>query len=243
MKLIFHRLPCVDSTNPYAKHHAQQFDAAQMTCVHADEQTAGRGRFGRKWHSPKGNIYATFVFWLPKETKDLGALAELMAVSLAEVLFRKSLQPTIKWPNDVRLSGKKLAGILCETVFEEERVACFLGIGVNVSATQKELAEIDQNATSLHVETGQSWDPDPFLQELSEQFLRNFKLFRASGFAPFYKTVEALLAYWNEEVIFFDGAKEIRGICRTVAPDGRLILELPDGTLQTFAAGDLSSRK
>ena len=91
----------IDSTNTYAKTHGNEFPLGQITCITADEQTAGHGRFNRPWSSPKGvNIYASFYFRLPKNTKHLTSLAQVMTASIATVLT--NLNPKIKWPNDIQ---------------------------------------------------------------------------------------------------------------------------------------------
>ncbi|HSX10991.1 MAG TPA: biotin--[acetyl-CoA-carboxylase] ligase, partial [Chlamydiales bacterium] len=188
-------LDCVDSTNTYAKEHVSDFPPHQITCVHAEEQTAGRGRYQRKWISPRGvNIYATFYFRLPANTLHLASLAQVMACSFAAVLIHEGLKPKIKWPNDVQLSGKKISGVLCETAFQKEFVDLFLGIGINVNLDAKGAAEIDQPATSLLIETGRKWDKAALLKKVQKQFTTDLEQFKKGGFAPFHSAFENLLA-------------------------------------------------
>src|SRR5579872_3829888 len=86
------QLDVIDSTNTYAKQHAASFPKDQITCVTAEEQTAGRGRYDRKWVSPKGvNIYATFYFTLPANTLDIVSLSQVMAYSLSSLLLQEGL--------------------------------------------------------------------------------------------------------------------------------------------------------
>ena len=90
-------LETIDSTQAYAKRNSSSFPPNQITCITAEEQTAGRGRFQRTWQSPKGvNIYATFYFQLPSKTPHLTSLAQVMAFSFATVLRHEGLQPKIK---------------------------------------------------------------------------------------------------------------------------------------------------
>src|SRR4051812_3291883 len=104
----------IDSTNTYAKQHAQDFAPDKITCITAEEQTAGRGRFQRKWISPRGvNLYTTFYFRLPLSTLHLTSLCQVAAFSVSSLLLQSDLHPKIKWPNDVLLSGKKISGVLC----------------------------------------------------------------------------------------------------------------------------------
>ena len=94
------------STQKYAKENVKQFDPNEITCITAEEQTDGIGRFKRTWISPKGNIYATFYFSLPKNTMHLISLAQIMTLTCAELLLSKGLSPQIKWPNDILVKLK-----------------------------------------------------------------------------------------------------------------------------------------
>ncbi|HSX25607.1 MAG TPA: biotin--[acetyl-CoA-carboxylase] ligase [Chlamydiales bacterium] len=232
----------IDSTNTYAKKQCQTFAKDQITCITAEEQTAGRGRYQRNWVSPRGvNIYATFYFTLPADTLHLVSLAQVMAYSLAMVLIKEGLHPKIKWPNDIRLNGKKVSGVLCETAFHGKEVEIFLGIGINVNMDEEKLRQIDQPATSLKVETGHTWDRAALLKKLQKQFLADLEAFKKGGFTPFHSQFENLLAYKGETVRCFDGKKEWIGVCHSLTNDGQLNLFLPDGSIQTILSGDINS--
>lgn len=233
-------LDSVDSTNTYAKSHAAAFPAGQITCITAEEQTAGRGRYQRKWISPRGvNIYATFYFRLPANTLHLVSLAQVMTYSLASCLMHEGLDPKIKWPNDVQLSGKKVSGVLCETVFHKDDVELFLGIGVNVNMEKEAAAQIDQPATSLLIETGRKWDKAALLKKLQKQFEADLEKFKKGGFAPFRNAFENLLAFKGQTVRCFDGTKVWSGICHSLTNEGHLNLYLPDKTMHTVLSGDI----
>ncbi len=161
----------MDSTQSYAKKHWESFAPDAITCVIAETQTGGYGRQKRAWLSPKGaGLYATLVFRLPASSNFLSCLAILLARSLASLLKQGGVEPHIKWPNDVQINGKKIAGILCETQEKENWVQVFLGIGININTGQEDLATIDQPATSLLLETGRLWDRKVFFQTLVKQF-------------------------------------------------------------------------
>lgn len=232
-------LDSIDSTNNYAKEHVASFAKDKITCVTAEEQTAGRGRFGRTWQSPRGvNIYATFCFCLPMQSMHLISLSQVMAASFAKVLLDEGLHPKIKWPNDLLLNGKKLSGILSETVFEKTGVQIFLGIGINVNMDKDALAHIDKPATSLQIETGRAWDRNTLLKKLQVQFSRDLEKFKKAGFTPFHAFIENLLAFKGQTVRCFDGKKEWIGICHSLTNDGQLNLYLPDKTMHTVLSGD-----
>ena len=235
-------LDTVDSTNAYAKKHGASFAPDKITCVTAEEQTAGRGRFQRKWTSPRGvNLYATFFFHLPVGTVHLTSLGQVMTYSFASLLIREGFHPKIKWPNDVQLHGKKVAGILCETVFHPRLVEIILGIGINVNMEKRDLAAIDQPATSLKNETGRVWDKKDLLEKLGKEFASDLETFKKEGFAPFRDPFENLLAYKGETVRCFDGTKEWVGICHSLTSDGQLNLYLPDHRIHTVLAGDIKA--
>lgn len=230
----------IDSTNLYAKQHCKNFPQGAITCITADEQTAGVGRYQRKWVSPKdAGLYATFYFSLPLSTLHLVSLAQLMALSFSKVLQNEGLKPEIKWPNDVRLHGKKVSGILCETQFHPEHVDIFLGIGINVNLDAETAAKIDQPATSLFIETKKKWDKNEVLKKLQAQFIKDLERFKREGFTPFYKEFDLLLALKGETVRCFDGKKTWVGICHSLTEDGQLNLLLPDHTFHTMQSGDI----
>jgi BirA family biotin operon repressor/biotin-[acetyl-CoA-carboxylase] ligase len=231
-------LDIIDSTNTYAKQHAATFPPAQITCITAEEQTAGRGRYQRKWVSPRGvNIYATFYFRLPVNTLHLTSLAQVMTYSFASVLLHEGLHPKIKWPNDIQLSSKKVSGILCETAFQKDFVEVFLGIGINVNL--EDAGSIDQPATSLLLETGRKWDKAALLKKIQKQFTADLEKFKKEGFTPFHSAFENLLAYKGQTIRCFDGKKTWEGICHSLTYDGQLNLYLPDKTMHTILSGDV----
>jgi BirA family biotin operon repressor/biotin-[acetyl-CoA-carboxylase] ligase len=234
----------VDSTNTWTKKNSNLLDPNPLTCVTALEQTAGRGRFHRKWLSPKGrNIYATLFFCLPHKYPHMINLGQILSLSCIAVLKKKGFCPQIKWPNDILLDGKKVAGVLCETVFFEDRIGVVLGIGINVNMSKEWLDTIEKPATSLAQLTGQTWTPEQILEPVLKQFLKDLDTLHTKGFDPFRSVYEKLLAYKGELIVCNDGVKLIKGICHSMNPDGRLNLLLPDGQVTTLAAGEVRREK
>lgn len=114
----------IDSTNTWSKRHTGEWAPEGVTLVTASKQTSGRGRFKRTWISPPDvNIYATFCFWFDPKRNDVGHIPQLLALAGASTLMQQGFLPKIKWPNDLLLNGKKVAGILCETILEQEKEA------------------------------------------------------------------------------------------------------------------------
>lgn len=174
-------LDIVDSTNTYAKIHGASFAPNEVTCIIAEEQTGGKGQFQKKWNSPpRVNLYVTFYFHLPNPTQNLSSLAILMAKSIKTVLDREGFHATLKWPNDVQVSGKKIGGALCETIFHPKHIEIILGFGLNINMEDRELAAIDQPATSLKNETNRTWDKKEILKKIQTQFLHDLEQFRGN---------------------------------------------------------------
>ena len=154
----------IDSTNAYAKRNISLFNKDILSLVTADEQTAGRGRYAKSWHSPKGeNIYATYVFFSKQEV-DQAHLVQLLAKTAVQTLEHYKVFATIKWPNDLLIDGKKIAGILIEVVDD----CIIMGIGLNINMNENSLALIDQKATSLFLETGAMHPPKEVLNLLTK---------------------------------------------------------------------------
>lgn len=164
----------VDSTNAYASRRAAELPHG--TFVMADAQTAGRGRLDRRWHSPSGgNVYMSVVVKVfpPVPTAALpGVLTLTMALAASDVIRREGIVATLKWPNDVLVEGRKIAGILAQATYEGHRVtAAIVGVGINVNMTAGELAEVDRPATSLAVCVGRSLDATAIAREVAARFL------------------------------------------------------------------------
>jgi BirA family transcriptional regulator, biotin operon repressor / biotin---[acetyl-CoA-carboxylase] ligase len=148
-------------------------EASEGTLVVAGEQTEGRGRLGRRWLAPGGTSLLCSLQLRPAVPGErlpelTGVAARACAAAIASVT---ALEPTLKFPNDVLLGGRKVAGVLAEA--RESRVVLGIGVNVNVSETQLP-QEVDRPATSLLVETGREIDRAELLAELLEQLERGY---------------------------------------------------------------------
>ena len=173
MNIHYIHLNTVDSTSTWAKAHVPP-DASSLTCVTAQEQTGGRGQGTKSWVSPRGeNIYASLCFSIPRHSPHLNELGLLLARSLVVILKKKGFVPHIKWPNDILIGNKKIAGVLTEAITTKDHIHVILGIGINVNMTPSHLAAIDQPATSLQLESPdqQPLECLPLLHALVEQFI------------------------------------------------------------------------
>lgn len=231
----------LDSTNTWAKQHAEELDHEALTIVTADQQTAGRGRFKRLWISPHGqNIYATFCFFIEKHRGDIGNLPQVMAVAAVDVLEALDFQPQIKWPNDVMVRSKKIAGILCETIPISDMLCVVLGIGLNVNMPLELLTTIDRPATSLLAEDGATRDVEAVLAMLQERFMRHLLRFLDEGFLPFLENYKKWLIHAKDDLIrFHDNRTVWEGRFAGINRDGTLLLKLPSGEARTFVSGEI----
>ncbi len=236
------RFQSIDSTNTWAKQHAALLDPHQITCITAQEQTAGRGRFQRKWISPKGvNLYVTYFFCVPTTCIFLPNLGQLLSISCSKLLENLGFVPQIKWPNDVLVEGKKIAGILCETVLLQDRLAVASGIGININMDMDTAAAIDQPATSLQVLSGQEWSLDEILYKLSKYLLEDLNTLQKKGFVSFRSYYEKHLAFKGQNIMVQDGDRIIRGLCHAISPQGNLIMISPAGEQVEIYAGSVIS--
>jgi len=184
MRQLHHHFPSLDSTNVWAKQHLAQCPLEALTVIRAEYQTAGRGQQGRPWYAPPGtNLLMTFVFFIDTQAADPLRLTHLLGITLCTWLQKIGLDPLIKWPNDIMLDGKKLAGILCETQTYLGQEAIILGLGLNVNL--QDTQAIDQPATSLYLETHHLWDLDNVYATLCQLFHEQLELYKKRGFTHF----------------------------------------------------------
>lgn len=159
------------STNDAAKELAAA-GIPEGTLVVTEEQTGGRGRLGRAWHSPAGRgIWLSVILRPDINPMDAPKITLLTAVALARTLAAyPGIKPGIKWPNDILVEGRKIAGILTEMNAELDRVNFIvLGIGININTSLKEFpAELRDTATSLYTAAGRHWDRLEFLAKMLE---------------------------------------------------------------------------
>lgn len=227
-----------DSTMNVARREAEA-GADEGTVVVAEEQTAGRGRFGRSWVSPAGNnLYLTIVARPPADRLRVLSMAAPLAVCHA-VHDVTAVQPSIKWPNDVLIAGRKLSGILIESEIAGSDVRFSLvGIGINVNLDLQAAPEISSIATSLIGETGAEVPRESALAAL----LNRFETLYDSPLPSLVRAWRSHLETLGREVTVTLGNETYRGVADDVDDAGSLILRLPDRSTMTFEAGEVSLR-
>ncbi len=204
--------------------------------ITADLQTDSVGRRpGTRWLSPPQTaLLATFA--LPHYlTPHPENLAQILASSLMSVAQTFSIFPLFKWPNDLLLSSKKLAGTMADIEKEITVISC----GMNINTSKEDLAKVDIPATSLAAETGRHFDIEAIADLLNRQFSHDLSLFEQKGFAPFCAPINKYLAY-RDQLVTLEGPKRLSGIVKEVHSDGRLIFEVGDKR-HLIASGSLHS--
>jgi len=229
--------PRVTSTNEIAKQEAQQ-GAAEGTVVIADEQVAGKGRLNRVWLSPKGSVALSII--LRPSVVYLPSLIMLASLAVAHSIEAVTgLKPQLKWPNDVLVNGKKVAGILIENSVQGDIVNyAVIGIGVNVNLRLSDFPEILPTATSLSDELRR----DVSRLDLTRRLLVDIeKLYLAlSTGGSIYQEWRDNLVTLGRKVHIKSGENDYEGIAESAASDGSLRLRHPDGSLTKIVAGDVT---
>ncbi|MBS0615357.1 MAG: biotin--[acetyl-CoA-carboxylase] ligase [Verrucomicrobia bacterium] len=218
----------LSSTNTWVKGHAQELDPTHITCVIADTQTEGRGRNNRPWVAPKGNLYMSLFLTLPKNSSYLLNIGQLLSLVCAE-----EWGLSIKWPNDLVVDGKKIGGILTETISLDGRLGVIIGLGLNVNI----LPEVEREVASLRSLKGKMFDIRELARIITSSFAKELPALEQKGFSVFHTRYEKHLAYKGEKISFHQGDKKIEGVCEGVTEDGRLKLKT-DQTI-TLISGEI----
>ncbi|MFV0515245.1 MAG: biotin--[acetyl-CoA-carboxylase] ligase [Jhaorihella sp.] len=230
----------VDSTLDEAARIAPALSAPEWILAH--RQTAARGRRGRAWANPPGNLAATLVM-RPDGPADRVVLRSFVA---ALALFDACVAVTgraegfaLKWPNDVLLNGGKLAGILLESVGRAAGVAHLaVGVGVNLAAAPG-VDEVEEGAlrpVALASETGVLVEPEAFLTYLAAAYARHEARFTSFGFEPIRTAWLARAARLGQPITARSAALQTTGVFETVDADGNLVLSTPAGRIAIPAA-------
>lgn len=235
-----HYFASVSSTMDIAKEAAREGDT-EGTIVIADGQTAGRGRLGREWVTPAGSSIALSVILRP-DLHHLSGLTMMASLAVVHSIEKTtSLQPTIKWPNDVLIGGKKACGILIDSDLRGEEVDwAVVGIGVNVNLEVSHFPEIAALATSLSTELGRQVSRLEVLCSLLTELEQLYLALREGK--PIHEEWRRRLETLGKRVRVTSGDLVQEGVGESVDTEGNLLLRRPDGGLTTIIAGDVTLR-
>ncbi|MDE3058297.1 MAG: biotin--[acetyl-CoA-carboxylase] ligase, partial [Bacteroidota bacterium] len=233
----------IDSTNLFAKSLSAK-EAPHGTLIIAEQQTAGKGRLGRRWQSEKGAnllfsliLHPTFQF---EKTKLLPFAAGL---AVADAIERYTgLKTECKWPNDVLIEKKKVAGILMETATQDTITKeIILGIGVNVNQ-QFFPPELASTATSIFLQTGKTIDRTTLLQVLLEELEHRYDQLAQFPSSLIIEDWKRRATMMNSTVFLLEGSIQKAVTALDVTPEGALVIRAADGTRRELYAGDVSLR-
>lgn len=219
----------LESTNDEARQLAAA-GAPHGTVVHADEQSAGRGRFGRTWYSPPGNLYLSVLLRLDRPvstTAELGFVTALTVADAVDALLPKQIKSTLKWPNDVLVDDGKIAGILVEQVDGAQ----IIGIGLNV-------LEAPRNApykTSTLVGAGGIATVDGARDLLLASLAKHLDAWLEDGFAPIRAAWLTRAHPIGTPLRASIGGRTEEGLFAGLDDDGAMLLDTPDGRKRILA--------
>ena len=231
-----------DSTNLWIKRLAKE-GAPEGTLALAEFQSAGRGRLGRSWEVPEGTSVMMSILLRPKfEPQYAPTLTLVMGMAVAKAVKSLGFDVSIKWPNDVVVSHKKICGILTEMGVRDGKIDyAVIGVGINVNIKEfpEEMAD---KATSLYLESGKEFDRSQIPGLVMEAFEKYYEKFAATcDLSGLKEEYESILANYNQPVRVL--AKEpYEGVARGITDGGELLVEKTDGTIVAVSAGEVSVR-
>jgi len=207
----------------------------------AREQTAGRGRLGRIWKSPRGGLWFSVLWPFTVDSSRMEGISLAIGLAVAEAIeCIVCVDCKLKWPNDLLLGDRKLAGILCELESRPDGTALIIGIGINANLSLADFGiATDYGATTLLDEIGQEVNLEQLLEAVLDRLFERVVAFESQGFSQIREELHERLAWRGQEVVL--SGSEIGSITGTllgVDETGRLLLISSDGT-RAFLTGEL----
>lgn len=234
----------LDSTNTYLKDAiAGGAEAARSgSVVVARAQLKGRGRKSRAWLSDRGeNLTFSFVLAIPERRRDFPTLTLAAGVAVCETLAGFGAEGQIKWPNDILIKGRKICGILCETVQTESGLFAVCGIGINVNMQAAQMASIDKPATSLLEETQICYRVEDVLEAVLSSLESRLGLWLDGGFAALRERWMALACGLGMPIaVEEDGIAKDSGFFQGAGESGALLLRRISGETVELYCGDVA---
>lgn len=231
----------LDSTNAESLRAIDRGQTAPFVIL-AERQLAGRGRRGRKWVSPFAeNIYYSLVLRMDGGMRQLEGLSLVVGLAVLSALREMGIERAgLKWPNDVLVDNKKIAGILLELVGDPADV-CHLVIGIGINANMRVASEVDQAWTSVFLESGKAINRNSLVSSLNQSLLTYLKRHESSGFAAIQAEWESNHLWQGREVSLIAGVHQVDGTVMGIDQQGALRLRV-EGEEKVFSGGELSLR-
>ncbi|MDF7667609.1 bifunctional biotin--[acetyl-CoA-carboxylase] ligase/biotin operon repressor BirA [Orbaceae bacterium ESL0727] len=230
-------IPIIDSTNQYLLNKVTQLSSGD-SCV-AEFQSKARGRRGRKWFAPFGcNLYFSMYWRLEQGIAAAMGLSLVVGIAVADTLIQLTGQPIkVKWPNDLYLNDKKLAGILIELAGKTGDIAhAVIGIGINLNMANPDATIVNQAWANLGV-----INRNLLVANLVKSLKQALTEFEQHGLAPFVSHWERLDNFKDRKVKLIIGENIVRGKARGINQHGALLLE-QDGVINAYIGGEISLR-
>jgi BirA family biotin operon repressor/biotin-[acetyl-CoA-carboxylase] ligase len=232
------------STNDIAARLAQD-GVKEGVVIFAESQSKGRGRLGRSWISPpRKGLWFSILLRPNMRPQAATQLTVAAATALARAIQQQTeIEPDIKWPNDILIGGKKVAGILTELTAELERVKdIVLGIGVDVNIDEFP-ADLRKIATSLKIETGSNVDRPALAAAMLRELDRDYARICAGEFAEVAEEWQERCTTIGEEVSIRLGDRVVRGLAESLDSEGAMLLRTEHGHLERIIGGDVTIEK
>ena len=233
----------IDSTNKRARTLATE-GYPEGTVVVAEKQTDGRGRRGRNWYSPSNQgIYVSIILRPVFPLKQLSRVSLLTAVAVAEALEQElNLQPSIKWPNDILIDGKKIAGILSEAVTDMDSIEYIvIGIGLNINNPPQDFpADLRTPATSALAENDHPGSRIKVLRRLLLSLEKHYNLLQSGDFAHTLEIARRLSLVIGQEVRLEESNIFISGLAIDIDDSGFLLVQDQTGSIHTIMSGEIN---
>lgn len=228
----------LNSTNLHLKQNFNNYK--NFDIILAEHQSNGYGRFKRQWLDLGGeNIFMSMCLKLDGFNENIVGITQFTALILAKTFEIYGIQPTIKWPNDIHVNGRKISGILAESVIKNSKFeGIVLGLGININSDEKLFDSVSQKVTSLSTEVSKKINKDEFIENLVQKFEADYEKFLDNGFSIFKNEYISYLNCIDKEISVKNYDKTFTGIARNVSDNGLLILET-NGELKEISAGDI----
>ncbi len=237
---------CLDSTNLWLKQNGVCGDV----CI-AEQQTAGRGRRGKRWLSPNAeNIYLSLKWCFEQMPVHLSLVSLTVGLSIVKALQKMGLSGHgVKWPNDIYWQGLKMGGILIESVsssvepYNPSGLSLIIGIGLNINMSASEGEQIDQPWVSLSKVLGKRINRNQLLAVLLEHLINDLQHFNRLDLEQFQREWQQWDVLYEEQVRVLQQHQELSGVVRGLDAHGRIIIELISGQLTHYSSAEIRLKK
>lgn len=233
----------LESTNRHARAHLDELSDGDV--IQAVVQSAGHGRMQRRWISHvAGNLCLTLVL-KPRHAEPaalpLANISQLLALGVCRVLDTHGVKASLKWPNDVLVGGRKIAGLLAETVIQGagNLLGMVLGLGVNLNLPKEMLDTIDQPATSLALAGGMPVDVAGFRDAVLKDFFTHYDTFLGSGFGMIRDAYLARCQFIGTQVAIRRGKETLLGLAHNITTTGALEIINNEGVMRLIDLGEM----